>query len=69
MDRSTYDGGVDECAPTALLLEEGQDEGDDSGAQEDDDKLVLELLEDQLPDRGGRLLSDGCVKYRSASDV
>ena len=54
------DGRVDKGTPAALLLEEGEDEGDGSGSEEYDDQLVLELLEDELPDRGRRLFGDGC---------
>lgn len=54
----TYDGRVDECAPTTLVFEQGEDEGDGGGSKQDEDELVLELLQNQLPQRSGRLLWD-----------
>lgn len=55
----TYNNRIDECAPAAFVLEQGQDEGHSSGAKEDEDELVLELLEDELPKRRRGLFSDG----------
>lgn len=46
------DEGLYERAPPAgalRVLKECEDEGDDSGCQEDEDELVLELFEDELP--------------------
>ena len=57
----TYHCWVDEGTPAALFLEKGEHEGNDSGTEEDNDELILELLEDELPDRGGRLFGDGCA--------
>lgn len=54
----TYHGRVDECAPTTLVLEQSEDEGDGGGSKQDKNELVLELLQDQLPQRGGRLFWD-----------
>lgn len=44
--------GLYECAPPARafrVLKECEDERHDSGCQEDEDELVLELFEDELP--------------------
>lgn len=57
----TYNGRIDECAPAALVLEEGEQEGDGSRTEEDEDELVLELLEDELPQRGRGFFRNGCV--------
>ena len=54
----TYNDGIDKCAPAAFVLEQGQDEGHGSGAKEDEDELILELLEDELPERRRRLFSN-----------
>jgi len=54
------DGGVDEGAPATLVLKEGEGEGNGGRAEKDDDQLVLELLEDELPDGGGWLFGDSC---------
>ena len=58
--RLTYHCWVDKSTPTALLLEESEDEGNDGRTEEDDDELVLELLENQLPDGGRGFFRDGC---------
>lgn len=55
----TYNDGIDKRAPAAFVLEQGQDEGHSSGAKENEDELVLKLLEDELPKRRRRLLSNG----------
>lgn len=47
---TTYDCGVYEGGPALLVFEQGKHEGHSGGAQQDDDQLVLELLEDELPD-------------------
>ena len=56
---STHNCWVDECAPAALILEQGQDERYGGGTKQDNDELVLELLEDKLQERCRRLLGDG----------
>lgn len=52
-------GGVDEGGPSLLFFEKGEDEGDGGAGQEDDNELVLELLEDELPEGSGRLFGNG----------
>lgn len=64
----TYDSGIDECAPAAFVLKQGQDEGHSSGAKEDKDELVLELLEDELPEGRGRLFRDSLTRSVSIRD-
>jgi hypothetical protein len=54
------DGGIDEGGPSFLFFEKSEDEGDGGAGQEDDNELVLELLEDELPERSGRLFGNGC---------
>lgn len=34
---STYDSGIDECTPAALIFKQSEDEGDSGGTKEDDD--------------------------------
>lgn len=70
--KKTYNGGIDKCAPAAFVLEQGQDEGHGGGAKEDEDELVLELLEDELPEGRGRLLGDslrGFISIRRAGGL
>jgi hypothetical protein len=57
----TYHGRVYKCAPTALVLEEGQAEGHGGRAEQDEDKLVLELLKNKLPQRGWWFFRDGIL--------
>lgn len=64
---STHHSRVDKCAPTALIFKERKGEGDNSGTEKNDDKLILELLEDELPDRGGRFFRDSCARIMSVS--
>ena len=59
---SEDNGGVDECGPSLLFFEKGEDEGNGSAGKEDDDELVLELLEDELPQRSRRLFGNGCFE-------
>ena len=58
----TYHGRVDESAPAALLLEKGEDKGYDGRSEENYNKLVFELLENELPDRGRGLVGDSCTE-------
>ena len=57
----TYDCGIDKGAPAALFLEQSEDEGYGSGAEKDDNELVLELLKDELPEWGRRVLRQFCA--------
>merc|ERR1719342_2034219 len=44
------DKGLDEGGDRVVILEEGEDEGDDGGEEQDLDKQVIELFQDQLKD-------------------
>merc|ERR1712073_76498 len=44
------DKGLDEGGDRVVILEEGEDEGDDGGKEQDLDKQVIELFQDQLKD-------------------
>lgn len=57
--KETHNGGIDKCAPAAFILEQGEDKRHSGRAKEDEDELVLELLEDELPEGRGRLFCDG----------
>lgn len=57
----TYHGRVDEGAPAAFLLEKRESKGYDGRSEENYDELILELLENELPNRGGRLVGDSCT--------
>lgn len=46
------DKGLYECAPPArvgVVFKESEDERNDSGSEQNQDQLVLELLEDEFP--------------------
>lgn len=58
----TYHCWVDECAPAFLVVEKGKNERNSSRAQEDNDELVLELLQNELPNGRGGFLGDHCEK-------
>lgn len=62
----TYNSGVNECAPATLVLEQSKDEGDSSGTEENQDKLVFELLENKLPYGSRRLFGNCCTEKRLA---
>jgi hypothetical protein len=47
----TYNSGINKGTPAALFLEKGEHKGDGSGTKQNEDELVLELLEDELPER------------------
>merc|ERR1712013_825201 len=51
------DKGLDEGGDRVVILEEGEDEGDDGGEEQDLDEQVIELFQDQLKD--GLSLLDG----------
>lgn len=59
--RLTYHCWVNEGTPTAFFLEKSEHKGYDGGTEKDDNELVLELLEDELPDGGGWLFGNGCT--------
>lgn len=63
---ATYNCGINECAPATLLFKERKDEGHSSGSEKNNDQLVLELLQDQLPNGRRRFLGDGCKKMSVA---
>jgi hypothetical protein len=58
----TYDGRVDEGTPTTFILEESQDKGDGGGTEQDEDELIFELLQDQVPQGRGRLFGDSWIR-------
>jgi hypothetical protein len=58
--RDTYHCRVDEGGPALLVFEQGKHEGHGGRAEQDDDELVLELLEDELPDGRGRVFWQRC---------
>ena len=62
------DKGLDEGGDRVVILEEGEDEGDDGGEEQDLDKQVIELFQDQLKD--GLSLLDGqlCTVQNRKSD-
>ncbi len=60
MRERTHDSGVNKGAPAALVFEESEDKGDGGRTEQDQDQLVLELLKNELPQRGGRVLGDRC---------
>lgn len=53
---STYNCWIHKRSPIVTLLEKSQHEGDSGRSQQDDDQLVLELLENEFPDRCRRVL-------------
>lgn len=57
---ATHHSRVDKSAPATFIFEEGKHEGDGGRPEQDDNQLVLELLEDKLPQRGGGLFGDSC---------
>lgn len=60
--------GFHECTPPACpfrIFEESEDEGDDSGGEKDEDQLVLELFEDELPKRRWRVFRQFCKLVRA----
>ena len=52
----TYNNGINEDSPVVAVLEESKHKGYSGRAKEDEDKLVLELFQDEFPQRGRRLL-------------
>ncbi|KAI3481410.1 hypothetical protein L1887_56237 [Cichorium endivia] len=62
------DAGLDQGgAERGVLLEQGEDERDDGGGEEDEHELVLELLEDELPQRRRRLFGQRVVAVLCAA--
>ena len=47
----TYDNGINEDSPVVAVLEKGENERHGSRGKEDDDQLVLELFQDEFPER------------------
>jgi hypothetical protein len=45
----TYNRGIYKSSPATTFFKESQNEGDYGGSKKNNDKLVLELLKDQLP--------------------
>jgi hypothetical protein len=58
---TTYNSGVNECSPSSLFFKQGQHERDRCRAEENDHELILELLEDELPQRRGGFFGDLCM--------
>jgi hypothetical protein len=50
VERGTHNCGIDKGGPALALLKQGKDERHGCGTEQDNDQLVLELLENQLPD-------------------
>lgn len=59
-DEEDNDGLDEGCREVLSGFEEGEDEGNDSTSEEDENKLVLELGEDELEDGGGLLFGESC---------
>ena len=47
--KRTYHNRVDKRGPIIAFLEKGQNKGHNGGTQQDQDQLVFELFQDQLP--------------------
>ena len=61
MGNGAYHGGIDERAPATFIFDEGQGKRHGGRTQENYDQLVLELLQDELPNGRGGLLGDCCL--------
>lgn len=57
--RWTYHSRVDKGSPVITFFEQGQNKGNSSGSEENEDQLVLELLQNQFPERGWGIFSQG----------
>lgn len=57
--------GFDKGSARVVLLQHGEDERDTGGNKKDNDELILELLQNHLPERGGFLLGEFCFLYVS----
>lgn len=57
---ATYDCRIHEGGPVIASFEEGEHKAHGGAPEQDDDQLVLELLEDELPYRGGGVFGEGC---------
>jgi hypothetical protein len=53
--RKTYNYGVHESGPSISAFEQGEDEGYGGGSEKNQDELILELLQNQLPQRSWRV--------------
>ena len=58
--RRTYHNRVDKRGPIIAFLKQGQNKGHNGGTQQDQDQLVFELFQDQLPERRGGFFGEGC---------
>lgn len=56
----THHSRVDESGPATLFFKQGKNERHGGAPQQDQDQLVLELLEDELPERRGGVIGNGC---------
>lgn len=56
---STYNCRVNKCSPAFLLLKQGENKRNSSRTKQDEDELILELLEDELPDGRWWLFGNG----------
>lgn len=65
----TYHRRINESAPAFLLFEEGQNEGNGSRTEENNDQLVLELLKNKLPDGGGGFFGNSCTRRQVSKAV
>lgn len=54
----THNCRVDECAPALFIVKKGQDKGNGGGAKKDNDKLILKLFENKLPEGSRGLFRD-----------
>ena len=63
------DKGLDEGGDRVVILEEGEDEGDDGGEEQDLDKEIVELLEHQLPQGFSLLGGKFCKQARMEERV
>jgi hypothetical protein len=64
--KGTYDCRVYKGCPALAVFEERKHKRDSGRAEQDDDELVLELLEDELPDGRWRVFWQRCGSLASA---
>lgn len=65
----TYNCRVNKCAPATVFLEQSQDKGYSSGAKEDENELIFELLENELPQGSRWLVRNSCKKRNVVSHL
>jgi hypothetical protein len=51
MRHRTYNDGINEDGPVVTVLEQSEHKGYSGRGKEDDDQLVLELFQNEFPDR------------------